>query len=69
MSLRKHYKFVDEGILPENWGATDMPIIARNLTKAVYEDCIKEEPDTVSQIPNFGKLANGVCMKIARSKI
>lgn len=62
-------KFVDEGILPENWGATDMPIIARNLTKAVYEDCIKEEPDTVSQIPNFGKLANGVCMKIARSKI
>lgn len=62
-------KFVDEGILPENWGAIDMPIVARNLTKAVYEDCMKEESDTVSQIPNFGKYANGVCMKIARSKI
>lgn len=62
-------KFVDEGILPENWGTTDMPIIARNLTKAVFEDCMKEEPDTVKQIPNFGKLANSVCMKIVRSKI
>lgn len=59
-------KFVDEGILPEDWGAKEMPIIAKNLTKAVYEDCIKEEPDTVKQINDFGKTANSIAMGIAR---
>ena len=59
-------KFVDEGILPENWSSREMPIIAKNLTKAVYEDCVKEENDTVKQINNFGKVANGIAMKIAR---
>ena len=60
-------KFVDEGILPEDWGAKEMPIVAKNLTKAVYEDCVKEEPDTVKQIGNFGKVANGIAMQIARN--
>ena len=59
-------KFVDEGILPADWGAKEMPVIAKNLTKAVYEDCIKEEPETVSKVENFGKTANGIAMKIAR---
>ena len=60
-------KFVDEGILPENWRAKEMPIVAKNLTKAVYDDCVKEEPDTVKQISNFGKVANGIAMQIARN--
>ena len=60
-------KFVDEGILPEDWGAKEMPIVAKNLTKAVYEDCVKEEPDIVKQIGNFGKVANGIAMQIARN--
>ena len=60
-------KFVDEGILPEDWGAKEMPIVAKNLTKAVYEDCVKEEPDIVKQISNFGKVANGIAMQIARN--
>ena len=60
-------KFVDEGILPEDWGAKEMPIVAKNLTKAVYEDCVKEEPDIVKQIGNFGKIANGIAMQIARN--
>lgn len=59
-------KFVDEGVLPEDWGAREMPIIAKNLNKAVYEDCIKEEPDTVKKISNFGKIANNIAMRIAR---
>lgn len=59
-------KFVDEGILPEDWGNTEMPIIAKNLTKAIYEDCVKEEPETVKQIGNFGKVANSIAMQIAR---
>ncbi len=60
-------KFVDEGVLPENWSLEEMPIIAKNLTKAVYEDCIKEEPETVKQIDNFGKVANAIAMKLARN--
>lgn len=59
-------KFVDEGILSEDWGNTEMPIIAKNLTKAIYEDCVKEEPETVKQIGNFGKVANSIAMQIAR---
>lgn len=59
-------KFVDEGILPENWSLNEMPIVAKNLNKAVYEDCVKEEPDIVKQIDNFGKVANGIAMKLAK---
>lgn len=62
-------KFVDEGILPENWGAPEMSIIAKNLTKAVYKDCLKEEPEIVKQIADFGKVAHKLCMTIARNKI
>lgn len=59
-------KFVDEGILPEYWGAKEMPIVAKNLNKAVYEDCIKEESETVKKISDFGKIANSIAMGIAR---
>lgn len=59
-------KFVDEGILPEDWSNKEMPIIAKNLTKAVYEDCVKEENDTVKQVNDFGKVANGIAMRIAK---
>lgn len=59
-------KFVDDGVLPVDWGAKEMTIIAKNLTKAVYEDCIKEEPDTVKQVSNFGKTANSIAMRVVR---
>ena len=60
-------KLIDEGVLPENWSSKDMGIIAKNLPKAIYEDCIKEEKETVDLIDNFGKLANGVSMNLART--
>lgn len=62
-------KLVDEGILPENWGLSEMPIIAKNLTKAVYEDCRKEEPETVDKIENFGRESNRIALKIVKSII
>ena len=43
-----------------------MGIIAKNLTRTVYEDCMKEEPEVTNQISNFGKVANGIAMSIAR---
>lgn len=39
------HKFVDEGILDENWGIEDMGTILRNLGGAIFDDIIKEESD------------------------
>lgn len=60
------HKMVDEQILPEDWSEKEMGIVAKNLTKMVYEDCVKEENDTVQLIKDFGKTANGVAMSIAK---
>lgn len=59
-------KLVDEGIIPENWGAMHMSTIARNISKNVVQDCIKEEPEIVATIDNFGKRANSITMKIVK---
>lgn len=69
MGIMEKNILVDEGILPENWGAKEMGIVAKNLCGRVFEDCMKEEPETVSQIENFGKVANSICMSIARKFI
>ena len=64
------HKMVDEGIIPENWDEHDMAVIARNIGKEVYYDCVKEEPETVEQVGElFGKLASGTAMKIIRSML
>lgn len=63
------HKLVDEGILPENWGAKEMSIVAKNLCSRIYEDCMKEEPETVVKIENFGEIANSIAMKIAKTFI
>jgi hypothetical protein len=43
--------------------------IAKILPKACYEDCVKEEPEIVNSIENFGKLCANVSMKLAREMI
>lgn len=60
-------KFVDEGILPENWTSEHMGIISKNLPRTIYEDCVKEENETVIKVANFGKFASGISMTIARN--
>ena len=58
------HKFVDEGIIPEDWDETTMGTIAKNIGKAIYADCVKEEKETVDAVgAEFGKLANSVAMK------
>lgn len=60
-------KMVDEGIISEDWDAHDMGTIAKNLGKAVYYDCVKEEPDVVASVDDgFGKFAASIAMKLAR---
>lgn len=61
------HKLVDENIIPEDWNEKDMKIIAQNLSREVYYDCQKEEPDIVQEVgESFGKFASSVAMKIAR---
>ena len=40
-----------------------------NHKKFMDIERIKEEPETVKQIDNFGKIANSIAMGIARAKI
>lgn len=56
-------KFVDEGLIEEDWDEKSMSVIAKNLGRRVYEDCIKEESDTVDKIgEQFGKFASAIAM-------
>lgn len=64
------HKFIDEGILQEDWDEKSMSVIAKNIPRAVYDDCIKEEPEIVSEIGEyFGKFTSSMAMKIVRSKL
>ncbi len=60
------YKLVDEGILPEDFSARDMKTIYKTLPSAVYQDCVKEVPEVVNQVENFGKFSNSVAIRLAK---
>lgn len=64
------YKMRDDGIIPADWCEQDMKTVAMELPSRIYADCIKEEPDTVSQVGKyFGKMCSTVSMKYARNII
>lgn len=64
------HKMVDDGLIPEDWDEQNMAVIAKNIGKEIYYDCVKEEPDTVEQVgESFGKLASGTAMRIARAML
>lgn len=60
------YKLIDEGIIPENFSKSDMGLILKNLPSAVYQDCLKEEADTVNKIENFGKYSGLITKSILK---
>ena len=55
-------KLIDEGIIPEDWDEKDMSVIAKNIGKLTYEDCIKEEPEVVAACELFGKTCSSLAM-------
>ncbi len=64
------YKMRDEGVIPERLTADDMKIVARNLPKRIYDDCMKEELETVTACgEHFGKMCGNVAMRHAREII
>ena len=60
------YKMVKDGELRQDWDEKKKKNIARAVPSKVYKDCQKEEPETVSQIENFGKMCSSVAMKYCR---
>lgn len=64
------YKMRDDGIIPADWCEKDMKTVARELPSRIYQDCIKEEPETVTEIGQFfGKFWSSTAMKYARNII
>lgn len=62
-------KLVEDGIIPEDWDEKSLGVIAKHLPRAIYNDCVKEEPETVAQIENFGKICGSLTMKLAREAV
>lgn len=68
--MKMFHKLVDDGIIPEQFELKDMKIVARNLPKYVYEDCIKEELVILQKAGEYGgKLCNKVTMEIVKEKL
>lgn len=60
-------KLVDENIIPEDWDEKTLGLIAKNINKMMYEDCIKEEKETVEKCANFGKISSNITMSHVRN--
>lgn len=60
-------RLVEDGIIPADWDEHNMGVIAKNIGRLMYEDCLKEEEDTVKAIENFGKICNSLTMEYVRT--
>lgn len=64
------YKMRDEGIVPEKIAPQDMKLVAQNLPKRIYEDCLKEEKELVESAGEFfGKMCGTKAMSFAKEII
>lgn len=63
------YKFIDDGLLPQDWDEHNLKDISKILPNAIYKDCVKEESETVQQVEDFGKVAAKLSMSIVRDLI
>ena len=64
------YKMRDEGILPEKIEPQDMRLVAQNLPKRIFDDCIKEEKEMVEAVGEyFGKMCGSTSMNWAKKII
>ena len=64
------FKLRDEGEIPEEIEPKDMKILAQKLPRRVYEDCVKEENETVVAMGEYsGKMISSRAMQIARELV
>lgn len=57
---------IEDNIIPTDWDEHNMKEIAQNIPRMIYNDCIKEESDTVDVIEDFGKFSSKISMNIVR---
>ena len=62
-------RFIDDGLIPEDWDEHNLREISKLLPKAMFEDCRKEEPETVMGIEDFGKICSKLSMNYAKEAI
>ena len=63
-------KLRNDNILPDNLSPKDMGAVAKHLPKMIYLDCMKEEPEVVLAMGDYGgKAVNTVTMRLAREII
>ena len=63
------YKFIEDGLLPQDWDEHNLKDISKILPNAIYKDCVKEENETVQQVEDFGKVAAKLSMSLVRDLI
>ena len=68
------FKLRNNGEIPDKLQPSDMGRIAKILPKLIYDDCVKEEPETVNAVDalegvQFSKLCSSQTMQIARQLI
>ena len=63
------YKFIEDGLLPQDWDEHNLKDISKILPNAIYKDCVKEENETVQRVEDFGKVAAKLSMSIVRDLI
>ena len=63
------YKFIEDGLLPQDWDEHNLKDISKILPNAIYKDCVKEENETVQQVEDFGKVVAKLSMSIVRDLI
>ena len=63
-------KLQEDKIIPLEITPKDMKIVAQNLPKAVFDDCLKEEKEIVMAMGEYaGKIINSLTMKTVRNLI
>lgn len=62
-------KMIDEEIIPAEFDEHDFGTISKTIPRLMYKDCVKEEPETVYAIENFGKLCAKLSMQYVREMV
>ena len=63
------YKFIEDGLLPQDWDEHNLRDISKILPDAIYQDCVKEESETVQKVEDFGKVSAKLSMSIVKDLI
>lgn len=62
-------KLIEDNELPADWDEHNLKDLSKVMPKLMYADCMKEEPDIVKSIENFGKVCAKITMEVVRGMV